>query len=83
MRASLRFSSAAPVRVRPTLRVVRWNNRVLNACSSLAMVLLTLDFGTPSARAAAAPAAGQLPPPRGGANSSTLDAVNRRRSASS
>jgi phage terminase large subunit len=30
-----------------------------------------------------APAAGQLPPPRGGANSSTLDAVNRRRSASS
>jgi arsenic resistance protein ArsH len=31
----------------------------------------------------AAPAAGQLPPPRGGANSSTLDAVNRRRSASS
>ena len=30
-----------------------------------------------------APAAGQLPPPLAGANSSTLDAVNRRRSASS
>ena len=52
MMSVLRSSSAAPVSVSTTSRVVRWNNRVPSSASSRAIDRLMFDFGKPSARAA-------------------------------